>query len=150
MTWILGGWVRLIPWALGVLALLGGWAYVHHQESEVARLRQNLAVAAANGDLAEKLARGNAAALDIAARQHLADMAAVQQHYQHQAAAEKVASHILESIDHAPSSDDGPVATVLMRALDCLRQRARDAAGAAGSDCAADTPGAAAGMPGKP
>jgi hypothetical protein len=150
MSWILGNWVRLLPWLGGVVLLLGGWAYLHHQNALLTSLRQNLAVAEANGALAEKLARDNAAALDIAAKQHVADMAAVQNHYRHQAAAEKATAHILESIDHAPSSDDGPVAPVLAHALDCLRQRAGDAPGARASDCSAQAPGSPADMPSSP
>jgi hypothetical protein len=147
MTWIAGNWVRLIPYAAVALALMAGYLYWHHQQAEIASLKQSLTVAEANGALAEKLARDDASALDIAAKQHAADDAAIQKHFEHQATAEKAKTIILESIDHAPASDDGPVAPVLLHALDCLRQPTPDAPGARDAFCQGNAPGGPPGMP---
>jgi hypothetical protein len=148
MNWVLGSWFRLLPWVAGGAVVVMAWAYAHHQQAQVEALRQSLTVAEANGRFADKMARDNASALAIAAKQYAADEAALEDHYKHQAAAGKAVAVLLESINHAPPSDDGPVAPVLMRAFNCLREPAGDAAGARDAFCKGDPAERADGVPG--
>jgi hypothetical protein len=149
MTWVLGNWIRFIPYVAVAAVLAGVYFYWHHQQAEIANLKQSLTVAEVNGALAEKLARSNAFALDAAEKQHADDEAAIVAHFKRQASADKATAAILESIKNAPDSDDGPVAPMLMRVLDCLRQRAAAPPGAGGSYCEGKGAGGASGLPGE-
>lgn len=133
--WITGNWIRLIPYIAILLGVFGAWAYIHHQTAQIEALQANLTQSRANTATAETAAHANAAALGVAIKQHAADMAAINKHYAAQAAINKAADRLLEYVNNAPETDDGPIAPVLLRALNGLCESTSNPLGASDYHC---------------
>jgi len=112
--WILGGVVALSAAAL--------YFYVGHLRAENERLAKDVAIAvdAANRNAQALIAMDEFHAFAVAT------LSAERDAFAHRV---KVQSNIQREIDHAPSTDDGPVAPVLARALDGLRAAGADQRG---------------------
>lgn len=127
MTWLLslaggllGGWKK---WALVGLAVLAVAGYVLLLRAQVAEARLDAAQAQHRAALWEGAAETNRKALDrlrADTERAQAEMAAT-----HRAALARLErrTRILQEIADAPETDDGPLAPVLSRALERLRQQ---------------------------
>jgi len=125
--------LRLILIGLAAVAALGLWLYVGHLQDENNRLRGDLAVAL---DAAEQ----NVKALAAANRHTVSVINALTAERDAFAARVKQLTKIRSEVNHAPQSDDGPVAPVLARVLDSLRNAKAGAGGEGGKAPGAGQP----------
>lgn len=126
-------WRRLIVPALAIVAGIAAFAYISHLRADRARLTAANARLEASLSVAEQAARDNAAAVDRLKADNARALAAVSAERDAMARRVRQLAALRSEIDHAPPSDDGPVAAVLSRALDGLRI-AGSADGAGGED----------------
>lgn len=122
---------RLYGGLIAGVALVGIYLYwvnltgsIKRLETERTALQETVSTLNHQRDEAIRVSRANAA--EVLAIRERADAVLLQisEHYEERLAAKDQSSGIIQEIDHAPQSDDGPIAPVLARALDRLREQA--------------------------
>lgn len=110
------GGIKTLIYGLAGVALISGALYIVHVIKQDGAMRvqldQALQVNRANVEAFNEYKLDQAAAEKAVADQHQADLARLAS-----------ASKLKQEIAHAPASDNGPVAAVLARTLDGLRNR---------------------------
>lgn len=106
--------IRVIAWAIAglLILMLLGWVLLMEKDLEAARLSE----ARLKADYAETLASLAAIQAD-----HTRTVAALETVNSAEKARAETLTQAIKEIDDAPQTDDGPVAPVLRRALDGLR-----------------------------
>lgn len=115
---------RLIAIGLAAVAVLGLWLYVSHLQSRAERAEQEAARLSENLETATRVAVANAQAVEQAKQEAARTIAALERERDAMAERGERVRIIYKEIAHAPESDDGPVAPVLARTLDRLRDPA--------------------------
>lgn len=134
--------LKLVAIAAGAAVILGALGTIWWLRSTIEDLEARNAHLEALADAAFDAAEANRAAMARLREDHTRTLAAVDRANRDAALAREETMRIRAEIDHAPEEDDGPVAPVLQRALERLRD-ARAARGDASG-------GAAAGGAGEP
>ena len=146
MTAILGllsNW-RVLAAAAITATAVGVWLYVSHLKAELVAETTRAQQAETYGDLAGQAADINAKAVEATKAGYERDLARLKTVYEDRIARQAQTTSILKVIDDAPDSDDGPVAPVLRRALDSLRDATGNKGGETGSSGEANHPETAA------
>lgn len=128
---------KLVGLALAAAAVIGAVLYIGHLRSVRDDLTRENGTLKAHLDQAIDVAEMNRQALERTKKDHAAAIAALEAANAGLTRRLVAATRIRTEIDHAPASDDAPLAPVLRRALDGLRHNAGDAPAARGADRAA-------------
>lgn len=121
LSGISGPW-RLLAMGALAAALLGGWLYIAHLHARAEQAEQQIARLTQNLETATTAARTNAAAAIQLQAEATRTIEAVTRERDSFAKRSTKIRIIEKEIAHAPATDDGPVAPVLTRTLDRLRE----------------------------
>lgn len=125
---------KMIGIAISAAAVIGGVLYIGHLRSVRDDLTRENGALKAHLDQAIEVGEANRLALDRAKKDHAAALAALETTNAALARRLVVTTRLKLEIDHALATDDAPVAVVLRRALDGLRNFTGNPAAARDAD----------------